>query len=124
MGFGRECGVRTSVDYHRDDEWAAVVPPIPLWPINRSARAALMTGQVFFAAVLKPELWKNAIDAEGLRLEANANGGWRVVGMLGEVHLDVVEVQKLSLGVAFTGISPRDVARRIAQFLHERGASG
>jgi hypothetical protein len=69
---------------------------------------------------VKPNLWKNAMQAEGLRLEENGGGGWRVLGTSREVHLDMVEVQKLSLGVAFTGISPRDVAHRMAEFLAAR----
>jgi hypothetical protein len=121
IGFSRDCGVATSADLLREDEWAAVVPPIPLWPIGRRARVALMTGGVYFAAVVKPDLWEKAMLEEGLTLEEDGAGGWRVAARSGEVHLDIVEVQKLSLGVAFTGISPRDVARRLAEFLSAKG---
>ncbi|MBI3892751.1 MAG: hypothetical protein HY303_14610 [Candidatus Wallbacteria bacterium] len=117
IGFGSDSAPATLADFLREDEWAAVVPPIPLWPISRSARVGLMTGRVYFAAVVKPDLWQNAMQAEGLRLEEDGNGGWRLVGMSGEIHLDTIEVHKLSLGVAFAGISPRDVARRVAEFL-------
>ncbi len=117
IGFGKSCRVATSADLQREDQWAAVVPPIPLWPISRRARVALMTGRVYFAAVLKPDVWERAMQAEGLTLEDDRGGGWRVAGTSGEVHLDLVEVQKLSLGVAFTGISRGDVACRVAEFL-------
>ena len=46
----------------------------------------------------------------------------QVSGWVRNPHMDAVEVQKLSLGVAFTGISPRDVARRVAEFLALKGA--
>lgn len=103
------------------DEWAAVVPPIPPWPISRPARVALMAGDTYFAAVVKRDVWKQAMQAEGLILDEDGRGRWRLVGTSGEVHLDAAEVQKLSLGVAFTGISPRDIARRVAAFLAAKG---
>lgn len=117
IGFGKGCRVATSAELQREDEWSAVVPPIPLWPVSRRARVAPMTRRVYFAAVVKPDLWEKAMLEEGLTLEEDGAGGWRVAGTSGEVRLDIVEVQKLSLGVAFTGISPRDVAQRVAEFL-------
>jgi hypothetical protein len=122
LGFGRECAAATSGDLQNEDEWAAVVPPIPLWPISRAGRVGVMTAHVYFAAVLKPDVWKQAMADEGLTLEEDDRGHWRVIGPRGEVQLDHIEVRKLCLGVAFTGISPRDVARGLAQHIAELAA--
>lgn len=115
MGFGgdKAYGSVTSHDFQTTDAMAAVAPPVPLWPVPGSARAELLTGDLFFACICDPTVWERAFEAQGVRW-TEENGRWVLSRDGRESRLDPVEVQKLTLGVAFAGFSPQGIARTIA----------
>ncbi len=115
-GFGRESKTATSVDLRRNDEWSALVLPIALWPVSPEVRAALLCGELYLACVVRPDAWRDAMKAEGLEL-AEERQGWTITSASKATHLDVLEVGKLTLGVAFSGVSPREIARGLAASL-------
>ena len=75
-----------------------------------------MVGDVYYAAVVKSTVWQDAMSAAGLSLDVQ-DSGWEIGRGKRVVYLDAIEVMKLSLGVAFTGISPAGVARQISEYL-------
>jgi hypothetical protein len=83
-------------------------------------RAALLSGELFLACVMRPNLWPDAIRAEGLDLVEEGRA-WKVQGPKSNGRLDPLEVGKLTLGVAFSGVSPREIAAGLAASLN--GAS-
>ena len=103
-GFGRESKTATSVDLRRNDEWSALVLPIALWPVSPEVRAALLCGELYLACVVRPDAWRDAMKAEGLEL-AEERQGWTITSASKATHLDVLEVGKLTLGVAFSGVA-------------------
>src|SRR5207244_867655 len=106
------------VDLRRNDEWSALVLPIALWPVSRDVRAALLCGELFLACVVRPDAWRDAMNAEGLEVTEERKG-WTVRGPSKATHIDVLEVGKLTLGVAFSGVSPREIAADLAASLSE-----
>jgi len=116
-GFGPECKIATSVDLRRNDEWSALVLPIALWPVSRDVRAALLCGELYLACVVRPDAWRDAMKAEGLELTEEREG-WTVTGRSKAARIDVLEVGKLTLGVAFSGVSPREIAAGLAVSLN------
>jgi len=116
IGSPREYVQLSSADFLKNDAWSARVLPVALWPnVPSVARAALMSGDLLFACVMRKSVWVDAMRAEGLELIDSR--GWELTGPAGSVHLDVIEVQKLALGVAFGGVSPQEIAGRIASSL-------
>jgi len=120
MGFGTGHRSATSLDLQVNDAWAGLVPPISLWPVSRRIRVLLLTRDLYFMTVVAPDVWEQAFAAEDLKMQEDGKGGWVVRGRGREMGLDVVEVQKLVLGVAFSGISPRDIAGKIAAALGKK----
>ena len=116
-GFRPECKVATSVDLRHNDEWSALALPIALWPLSQAVRAALLCGELFLACVVRPDAWREAMKAEGLELTEERKG-WTVRGPSKATHIDVLEVGKLTLGVAFSGVSPREIAAGLAASLN------
>jgi hypothetical protein len=97
-------------DFQKDDRLSPFFPPVALWPIPSNQRAALLSGRLFLGGVFTSTVWTNALGQEGLSLSAQENG-WVITGGVEEIRLDVIEVNKLRIGVAFGGVSPRSVAR-------------
>jgi hypothetical protein len=115
-GFSAGAKLATSVDLRRNDEWSALALPIALWPVRRDLRAALLCGELFLACVVRADAWRDAMKAEGLEL-IEERGGWTITGPSKATHIDVLEVGKLTLGVAFSGVSPREIAADLAATL-------
>lgn len=115
-GFGPNCQVASSVDLRQNDEWSALVLPIALWPVSGEVRAALLCGELYLACVVRRGLWRDAMEAEGLEI-VEEHGGWIVKGSSNVARIDVLEVNKLALGVAFSGVSPREIAAGLAASL-------
>jgi len=65
---------------------------------------------------MRPDAWSDAMKAEGLELTEERRG-WTVTGPSKATHIDVLEVGKLTLGVAFSGVSPREIAAGLAASL-------
>jgi hypothetical protein len=67
--------------------------------------------------MVRPDAWRDAMKAEGLDL-VDEGKGWILRNGAGKAtHVDVLEVNKLSLGVAFSGVSPREIAAATAASL-------
>ncbi len=116
-GFGSECKIATSVDLRHNDEWSALALPIVLWPVSQAVRAALLCGELFLACVVRPDAWREAMKSEGLEFTEERRG-WTVTGPSKATHIDVLEAGKLTLGVAFSGVSPREIAAGLAASLN------
>jgi hypothetical protein len=120
-GFHESDRSATSAQLHENDEWSALVPPIALWPVGRDVRAALLCGDLVLACIVRADVWREAMRAEGLELTEEKRG-WLVTGRDrgGTARLDVLEVGKLTLGVAFGGVSPQEIAANLAASLRAR----
>ncbi len=118
LGFDRKCQSVTTEQLQENDAWSALVRPIPLWPIQASLRAALMAGELVFGCVVHPDIWQDSFQEVGLSLNWHSQG-WTFTrtGVTG--HFDQLEVEKLALGLAFAGVSARDIAARLANSLSE-----
>ncbi len=104
----------SSVELRQNDEWSALVLPIALWPVGRDVRAALLCGELYLASIIRVDTWREAMAAEGLELIEERHS-WTIKAPSGRAaHLDVLEVGKLTLGVAFSGVSPREIAAGLA----------
>jgi hypothetical protein len=117
-GFGgdRSYTSFTSEDFRTTDWMAAIAPPIPLWPIQGNIRTDVLTGDLFFACVFDPAVWQRAFEAYGIAWREE-EGRWIVSRNGDSGILDPIEVQKLRVGVAFAGVSPRAIAETIAKTL-------
>jgi len=104
------------VQLRENDEWSALVLPIALWPVSRDVRAALLCGELYLACVVRWDAWRDAMKAEGLQLTEERTG-WTVTGPSKVARVDILEVGKLTLGVAFSGVSPREIAAGLAASL-------
>jgi hypothetical protein len=122
LGFRRESSMSSSTGFLEDDSWAALVPPIPLWPVSLAARSALMAGELYLACIIHPDVWRDAMEVEGLTM-VEQQGKWLITTESGVARFDAIEVAKLGLGIAFAGVSPREIARELAEAARRR-ASG
>jgi hypothetical protein len=100
----------TIADLGLKDQLSPFVPPIALWPLPAVLRAAMLSGNVFFACVFSSSVWDEALRERGLSLERVANGGWIVTGGRQVLELDRLEAMRIQFGIAFSGVSPQDVA--------------
>lgn len=118
IGFGGEMGYGsvTSHDFQTIDKLSAVAPPIPLWPIQGAIRTDLLIEELFFACICDPAVWQNAFAASDLEWREE-NGYWIINRGSQQAFMDPIEVQKLTVGVAFTGYSPKEIAATTAQKL-------
>jgi hypothetical protein len=113
-GFPKGLPHLTIDDLFRQDELAALVPPIPLWPLPAADRAGLLAGQLFLGCIFSPMLWRDAFAAAGLRLD-DSQSIWRITGGRKASLLDQLEVSKMRACVAFGGLSPREIAEALAR---------
>jgi hypothetical protein len=98
---------------------SAFVLPIALWPIDKSLRAQLLSGQLYFQCIRDPMVWEKAFRRCGIELVRHT-GGWRM--MRGEEHgeFDALEVEKLEHGIVFSGVIPSVVAESVAKAFDRR----
>ena len=116
LGPDQGCQPVSTEDLRTNDCLAPIAPPIPLWPIHRTIREQLLTGELFFACIIAPDVWKNAFERHGIRWREE-RGHW-ILERNGERGiLDPIEVQKLTVGVALAGFSPEEVAVVVGQNL-------
>lgn len=73
-----------------------------------------MAGRLYFACIIHPDVWREAMRAEGLSM-AEHHGEWAIRTESGVARFDAIEVAKLGLGIAFAGVSPREIARELAE---------
>jgi hypothetical protein len=103
----------TVEDFRTMESLSSVVAPIYLWSLPSHQRIALLIGDVFLGVVFAESVWRDAFAKEGMVLHEN-NSEWQISGNHVDFSFDRFEVLKLKAGVAFGGISPRAVAREIA----------
>jgi hypothetical protein len=68
-----------------------------------------------FITAITDSVWSNAFAVYGIRCENSDDGGWRFSGELGQ--FTQIEVRSVILNAAFGGMSPRDLAARVASLL-------
>jgi hypothetical protein len=97
------------------DGVSASALPIALWPLAQATRFAILSGRMRMICVWDVDLWERAFASEGIELQ-KADTHW-TLRMTGHEPgmLDQVEIEKLTTGVALSGISPRATAREISQ---------
>ena len=121
-GFGPECEYISSEDFQKLDWCAAFFSPIPLWPLDERLRRALLVGDLLIAVVYKPTVWRDAFAAAGLSL-VERGGTWTISRGERNVFVAGFDSRRLSLGLAFAGVSPRGVAQGVATALDSGNAS-
>lgn len=84
--------VLTSEDLLRAEALSSIVPPIPLWPIARAARNALLSRELHFGVVMTAHVWPRAFAEAGLRLH-EVGDGWLVEGPTAGAPVDALEVR-------------------------------
>lgn len=115
--IARDEGVSLDIaDFRNKDEYSALMPPIALWPLPLTQRAALLGGSVYLACSFFGDVFERAFCAQGLQLNRE-NGYWQICGYGEPIVFDRLEVAKLRLGVAFNAMSPRELAEVCAQQL-------
>ena len=115
--LGLSENVGSAPDFLTTAPWSALAAPIPMWLLPRRVRAALLVEDLFGIVVATPSLWRDALRDEGLEVERRGKG-WLLRGTQGSRFLDMVDVLRLTLGVAFSGISPRAAAHELARSLN------
>src|ERR1051326_6163563 len=123
----RELGLTESVgsapDFLTTAPWSALAAPIPMWPLPRRVRVALLVEELFSIVVSSPSVWRDAFHDVGVTLETRGKR-WLLKGAHDSRVLDMVDVLRLTLGVAFSGVSPREAAREFARALERGQQSG
>lgn len=120
FGFGvdQQFAVTTSEDLRTYSFLSAVVPPIAVWPISKPTRVDLLTGAIFFGCIYNPAVWENAFRQHDIAWREDDHG-WTLSAGGDRVHLDMIEVRKLTAGVALSGFSPREIAAVVAKMLDD-----
>jgi hypothetical protein len=117
----RELGLTESLgsaaDFLTTAPWSALAAPIPMWPLQERVRVGLLVEDLFCIVVATPSVWRDAFRDAGLELEERGKG-WLLKSTQGSRSLDMVDVLRLTLGVAFSGISPRQAAQDLARSLY------
>lgn len=102
----------TSEDFLKKPHWSPLARPIPLWPVPVSARAALLGGDLVFGAATTRGVFEKSLRDAGLTVVDHGDE-WELSGPFGTTTLDVIELNKLSLGVVFGGVSPAEIGKRL-----------
>jgi hypothetical protein len=111
-----------SLDLHVRRRLSSVAPPIPLWPMPMTVRAALLRGDLVFACGYTDEVWRRALAPHGITLEARDGAWYFGRGKSGAV-LNPTAVRSISVGVALSGMSPRSFGESVAAFIDRGSAS-
>jgi hypothetical protein len=124
LGFGGsrpELMNATTEDLKREDGVSAYVPPVALWPLPLPLRKALLGGELFYACVYDPTVWDRAMQEEGISVTREGDF-WLLEkdGLTGRYN--PIEIKKLTWGVLFAGVKPREVASRVAELFVEIAA--
>lgn len=95
---------------------SAYVAPIALWALRPETRVALLSGQLYFQCIYDPAIWSDALRRVGVAMEPDPDGrGWILRKDQQVARLDPIEVKRIEMGLAFSGLSPRELAQRISQ---------
>lgn len=118
IGFGGGKGYRvtTSHNFRMIDWISAIAPPISLWPIRAAIRTDLLVEDLFFACITAPTLWERAFEAHGIEWRDDGDR-WILAHGGKQIFIDLIEVQKLTVGVALAGFSPKEIAAAVARDL-------
>ena len=107
--------IHTSLDLMRHAGLAPIVYPLPLWPIHPRLRQALLALDLVYLCVSRRDVWREAFGVYGISMK-ESESGWELQRSGTTASMGRVEAAKLRFGIAFSGISPSEVARQ----LHER----
>jgi hypothetical protein len=114
---GREDLIQaSSIDLGQEDWLSPYVPPIPLWPLPLELRTALLTGELFYSCAYDPAVWDRAMLGAGVTLRRE-EPNWILERGTERISLDHISVMKLTLGVLFSGVRPREIASIVAEAL-------
>lgn len=113
----------SSDDFQKHTALSALVPPIPMWRLPLDLRVQLLNGEIVFFCFSSKGVWKNAFSSEGVEL-LEREDYWILSRGKAKFRLDPIETGDLTFGVIFSGISPRAVARVIAEELDRLGTDG
>jgi hypothetical protein len=119
FGFGNDLQHLSSVDFATTDSFAAVMPPIALWPIPLHMRAALLSGDLFYACLVDRAIWNRVFAECGVMWQADGRR-WVLEMANHRVILNPFDVVRIVLGVHFAAVSPREVATVVAELLARR----
>lgn len=117
-GFDEECRHMSSDDFQENDDFAPLILPIALWPFDEQVRVALLSRDLMLVAILRKQMWSRAFASAGLEMNEVA-GEWRISSPMGSASFPPFDVERLTVGVAFAGVSPNEVARLVAESLVE-----
>ena len=116
-GFGEHHTFLSTDEFQDDDRYAALIPPIAMWDLARDLRRGLLSRELFLGCVFSTQLWHRALAGVGVDLEP-FEAGWKLKGTGGqELLLSQPDVHRLTLGIAFAGISPSQLAAQVAEML-------
>lgn len=101
-----------------DAELSSLSLPYLLWKVPPLHRAALMNGDVHLVTAFRRDVWGAAFRREGIVWEA-VDGAWKLAAHGHELAFDPLDVQRLVIGVAFGGVSPREAAEHAALKLRD-----
>lgn len=104
----------TTEDLKREEAVSAYVPPVALWPLPLPLRKALLGGELFYACIYDPAVWDRAMQEQGISVKREGEF-WLLEkdGLVG--RYDPIEVKKLTWGVLFAGVKPREIASVVAE---------
>jgi hypothetical protein len=81
-------------------------------------RAALLSGELFFASLSKPTIWTDAFARQGITVVDDTRG-WTLSRGKGRVVIRRRDVVRLRLALAFIGMSSTHVADAVARLLQD-----
>ncbi|HST57684.1 MAG TPA: hypothetical protein VLK84_03280 [Longimicrobium sp.] len=101
-------------EMRENDATSAYVAPIALWDLRPETRVALLSGRMYFQCIYDPAVWENALREFGIVMQIDPDGdGWVLRKGKQLAQLGAVEVQCIRAGLAFSGMSPTELAERI-----------
>ena len=106
----------TIVEFEQHDFVSAIIPPIALWRLSHAVRAALLSGELFFATLNKPNAWVEAFAKNGITL-VDEKRGWTLQRGTADLFIRRRDVVRLRLALAFIGMSPARLADNVARLL-------